>query len=530
MHQIAALLLLFILLTVGCKSEPPEEKKAPIVEAQTEQKEGNRSAKEESSVPPRWANEEEILAEAPKVELVTREIEWLNDEVFLVEVPQDATIKVEFDGAKIQLPSGAEAELRVGTRNLVEFESYIRRASLAEEISFSGKHMILWKSSWSDERPFCATVQTTDSVRDYVVQVSKAEALSDCILLLKCLKSYRPKTPYPEEIFKLLSRLDITYTPKSDDPNKITELDFGHNGNPCAQQFLLVTRFPNLESLEFEQINFGPREQPLEPLLNLSKLQSFRIKSSLDPEHMKSLSMIPTLQHLNVMANESESWFASLGKMTGLKTLSLSLVSEPIEIVGLRHLANCKDLEELTLGTNLQDKNIASFEEALEVLSRLPKLRKLALNPITGPISERISSLRSLESLEINPLEQTAVENFGTLAKTPKLKSLTLDGTWTSEKARITPEAIQHLGTAPLFETLKISNLPLGENELAGISRLPNLAELTLDAENLTPVSLMKFKDAPKLRKLKIRGYCPELTRDVMNEFKQAAPQIMLID
>jgi hypothetical protein len=186
------------------------------------------------------------------------------------------------------------------------------------------------------------------------------------------------------------------------------------------------------------------------------------------------LSEVQGLRHLTLAGEITDAWLEQVTRIPRLNSLTLS---GSVDDRGVALLARCPELEEVDLsGTR------SLIPDGLLALERLPHLRRLGLAsyPLRA-VARCLSRLRGLESLSIR----------GPGAPIPVLDEA--DQPSTLWKA---------VGAMPRLRTLRLS--PVGADDLSAVSALCTVEELELAGVYARDGALLRLRDMPRLRVLKV--------------------------
>jgi hypothetical protein len=252
-------------------------------------------------------------------------------------------------------------------------------------------------------------------------------------------------------------------------------------------------RLPSLVHLKLRESNQLTSDD-LEALGELTSLSVLR----LDTIHAKGefLAHLGALENLRVLSLQScnkisGKAFGNLPALPGLRRLDLSGAS--FTNPGLAHVGRQTGLEELDLYVRGGAK-----APGLAHLSGLERLRKLSVNVADEKAAERIATLESLLSLELNGEIGSA---WGPLSQgLQRLRELTAPF-WSEEEVRELP----NFGA---LETLRIQDLPgeepLESKELLPVRAVSGLRVLNLDIKQADASTLECVSELESLTTLHV--------------------------
>lgn len=243
----------------------------------------------------------------------------------------------------------------------------------------------------------------------------------------------------------------------------------------------------NLKVIDFGQAWTGPRgvhfgDRVVRQLAGLPNLESIRRIEYLSYNGMKTLTRFPKLQCLHVTLKDRRQGYRGR--------------------TGLSHLAALTSLEELAIssGDTLFETDLAS----LESLSNLKELLIFCEGvPDVGLAS--IGKLKRLERLEL--LCHVTRSGLNRLNALSNLRSLNVSAFAPMGTRHSTPEPLLDLSELVSVKSLGLSGLPMHDDDLAFLKRLPLLEDMMIQPTSpLTDASLRHLRGLPKLHRLSVFG------------------------
>lgn len=256
----------------------------------------------------------------------------------------------------------------------------------------------------------------------------------------------------------------------------LVELDLSSNTNLTGASMKLIAGLPQLERLSLLQTRFN--DLHTRRLVKLPELRSLDLRGNMEASDM-------TLEVVG-----------KLPKLTGLKHRSTAVTD-----AGVEALAASQTLESLLM----QDFAITSA--AGPQLAKLPRLSSLEVFRCQGFGSEGVLALAGLPltRLTLRDLPDVGDQALAVLGKLPKLKKLYLH-----ELASVGDEGLRQLAAAEELEVLDIWSLPrMTDATIAVIAGLPNLKELSIRETGVTERSAATITAMPKLQTLTFKNNGP---------------------
>lgn len=298
----------------------------------------------------------------------------------------------------------------------------------------------------------------------------------------------------------------------------------------ASDAFDLAPALPNLKNLTVSSRNSSKAH--LGSLANwsakLSELQYLYATPSLDAltvQAMQGHKSITTLR-IEVAKDRQAIIFKMLDGLPSLETLILD-VSEDVSSRSLDRIASVKQLESLTLVRARVD---GAMLDKLSGLENLKELRLLVISP-GDDFHENLLGLTALENLYVSTglweddrkravfesrLQETQLELPGLkeytklqkfdqnklkaiLAK-PNIESLGIDGIDPGFELR----QLEKLANLRQLKSLKLSWVPISDDQLRSISKLENLEYLSLVQTEVLGPGLKHLEALPKLERLQL--------------------------
>jgi hypothetical protein len=250
---------------------------------------------------------------------------------------------------------------------------------------------------------------------------------------------------------------------------KLTELDLSSNANMSSQVLKSISELKNLQRLSLVQNRFN--ELSTRRLSKLQDLQVLDLRGNMEAGDMtlEVLAALPKLKALKHRSTAVSDYGMELLSRNG--TIENLLIQDfAITNQSGAHLAKLKKLSQLEIfrcqgfgnegvlalkGLNLQRLTLRDLpildDQALEVFTELPKLRRLYLHEISG-ISDiglkNLKSLQTLELLDIWSVPQMTDASVDVIAALPNLKELTIRST------SVTDASVDKLLAMPKLQSL----------------------------------------------------------------------------
>lgn len=246
----------------------------------------------------------------------------------------------------------------------------------------------------------------------------------------------------------------------------------------------LVAQFTSLEELDLYTIDLSNRQMRL--LENLKQLKRLKIKPNAADAGMESLSRLGSLEHL-VLRNGheySDGGLKHLGRMTALKSLSMTGGGGRFSDAGMAHFENLTSLETLDLEGSYYVK-----DGAVKHLGHLSQLKRLNVRR-TRMTADGIARLRQ------------ALPNCQILDSFPDSRSLPDALTGMSNSKPLTFEQLALLKEITNLEHLSVKTDQFTDIGLEHLKDLKNVASLELSSTRITDAELVQLKGLTNLRNL----------------------------
>lgn len=257
-------------------------------------------------------------------------------------------------------------------------------------------------------------------------------------------------------------------------------------------------------------------DETLKSLRGFDELEWLAIYGgSLSDASLEHLGKLPALTRLNMPLNGlSEEGFRRLGRLTGLKSLSVNVIPDKASAA---HLTSLRQLETLSLyGETIDD-------DSLEMVGSLAALRELRIGgaSIQGPGMVHLEKLKKLEQLRITSCSDISHEGMRVLGQLPSLKYLEVyrssTGGWCDAlsdaksleslylgSAGIIASDIKHLGRLTRLKHLSLSGAEMTDSDLQHLYGMKELQSLTLPKE-ITDAGIKRIQ--AKLPECKVKQY-----------------------
>lgn len=271
-------------------------------------------------------------------------------------------------------------------------------------------------------------------------------------------------------------------------------------GTVTDEAMKTVAKWQSLEELDLGATNVS--SEGLAQLRSLPRLRALVAPQGLDDRGLKAIG--------------------ELTKLTGLwiyypRWLGVALPASPsITPGGLVHLANLKDLTELSLSVpwidddaiafierlrrlkRLQLNDISITDAGLVHLARLQELEWLDLTraKVTGTGFEKLSGLQQLQRLELGGARVTD-DGLKGVATFRNLRSLDLNGT------SITDAGLAHLEPLTKLGYLSIWGTSISDQGLVHLESMTDLANFQYERTNITPEGIARLETAWRERRAK---------------------------
>lgn len=235
-----------------------------------------------------------------------------------------------------------------------------------------------------------------------------------------------------------------------------------------------IAKCPNLESLSYSCGEFTGAA--LDALAESTKLRSVElVGSNLDRAAFIALRKIKSLRELTLLgegvvtdeiaeeignltqleelncrgkrlADCTDNSLAAISRLSNLQKLSIARCR--VTDVGVRHMARCTRLKELSIGKPRVDVT----DDSLRLLSELPHIKKLVLECDIGKVTDQgLAHLKESKTLEFVAVTSDGVTEAGamSLLEGKQLKHVGVDGAQISDSCRETLDRVSyHRGRA----------------------------------------------------------------------------------
>jgi len=263
----------------------------------------------------------------------------------------------------------------------------------------------------------------------------------------------------------------------------------------------VVQSFPNLIELDLSS-NTNLTGAALKHVAGLAKLERLTLlQNRFNDLNTRRLSKLPQLRSIDLRGNmeAGDMTLEVIGKLPQLTALKHR--STAVTDAGLAGLAESKTLESLLM----QDFVITN--ESGPHLAKLEKLSSLEVFRCQGFGTDGVLALAGLPltRLTLRDLPDVGDASLEVLEKLPGLKRLYLH-----ELANVGDEGLRHLAAAKELEVLDIWSLPrMTDASIAVIAGLPNLKELSIRETGITDASAATIAAMPKLQSLTFKNNGP---------------------
>lgn len=257
-------------------------------------------------------------------------------------------------------------------------------------------------------------------------------------------------------------------------------------------------------------------DEVLKSLRGFDELERLSLsKCSLTDASIVHLQQLSKLSDLDVpLKGLSEEGFRRLGRLTGLKSLSIDFIPDKASV---DHLKSLHQLEKLEVsGETIKD-------DCLEMVGSLSELKELSLvsTSIQGPGMIHLGKLKKLEQLRVYSCGDISGQSMRVLGKLQSLKYLGLDhsatGGWCDsltdatsleslhlDYAGITATDVKHLGTLTQLKHLSLVGAEMTDADLQHLHGMKKLQSLSLPKQ-ITDAGLKRIQT--KLPKCKVERY-----------------------
>ena len=258
-----------------------------------------------------------------------------------------------------------------------------------------------------------------------------------------------------------------------------------------------VKSFPDLTDLDLSS-NTNMTNGVLKLIVELKKLQRLTlVQNRFNEINTRQLAKMPELRALDLRGNMEAGDMtlevvSKLPKLTALKHRT-NVASDS----GMEYLANASELDSLLI----QDFKITSQSGAH--IAKLKKLTQLEIFRCQGFGSEGVLALKGLglQRLTLRDLPDVSDQAMVVLTDLPKLKKLYLH-----ELGSLSDEGLKNLASLKSLELLDIWSLSsMSDATVEVIAALPNLRELGIRSTSITDASIDKLMAMPKLQSLTLK-------------------------
>ncbi|HCS53711.1 hypothetical protein [Rubinisphaera sp.] len=231
-----------------------------------------------------------------------------------------------------------------------------------------------------------------------------------------------------------------------------------------------------------------------------------------------SLPLIQNLKTLNLTATRCEDRTClMLSEKSKLVSLNISGISARISNVGLKHISQMNQLEELQLIGHFDDQSLSAICD----LERLKTL-ELQGDHLTADCLEPIGKLESLEYLSIWGVPITD-ESLRFLASTANLRSLSLN------KNLITGSGLIHLKHLSQLEGLTLKYTPFETQYAHHLKEIDTLRHLNINSREWDQHSPQTYEVIGTLDQLKqLEGLCWDGKAEEMRKLHEQLPHLHL--
>ncbi len=258
-----------------------------------------------------------------------------------------------------------------------------------------------------------------------------------------------------------------------------------------------VKSFPDLTDLDLSS-NTNMTNGVLKLIVELKKLQRLTlVQNRFNEINTRQLAKMPELRALDLRGNMEAGDMtlevvSKLPKLTALKHRT-NVASDS----GMEYLANASELDSLLI----QDFKITSQSGAH--IAKLKKLTQLEIFRCQGFGSEGVLALKGLglQRLTLRDLPDVSDQAMVVLTDLPKLKKLYLH-----ELGSLSDEGLKNLASLKSLELLDIWSISsMSDATVEVIAALPNLRELGIRSTSITDASIDKLMAMPKLQSLTLK-------------------------
>jgi Leucine-rich repeat (LRR) protein len=256
----------------------------------------------------------------------------------------------------------------------------------------------------------------------------------------------------------------------------------------------IVKAFPNLIDLDLSS-NTNMSGDALKLIAGLQNMQRLSlVQNRFNELHTRRLSKLLELRSLDLRGNMEAGDMtlevvAKLPKLTAFKHRSTA-----VSDYGMEHLSQNEGLE------NLLIQDFAITSQSGPLLAKLQKLSQLEIFRCQGFGTEGVLALKglSLQRLTLRDLPNVDDQAMAVLSELPKLRRLYLH-----ELDGISDEGLKNLASLQVLELLDIWSVPqMTDATVEVIALLPNLKELSIRTTSVTDASIEKLLKMHNLQSL----------------------------
>lgn len=274
----------------------------------------------------------------------------------------------------------------------------------------------------------------------------------------------------------------------------------------------VLSGLPNLDGLYIESNQISDVGA-----LSLAKTKHLKdlilVGDQLTDRGMAVVAQLPELSFLRwVSPRSTGEGFVHLRNHPRLSAMTIS--GNLASDVGFEHLSSCAKLEQIAI-----DGPNTLTSRGIGALSRL-KLKQLIFmrSPLSNDAVAAISDL-SLEMLWLTgPL---SVEDLAHLSSLVSLRELSLDD------CNLTSEGLKKLVPLKQLFRLSVRMAGLGDEDMEILAMFPNLEGINLANSAVTDVGLMKLAGMKQLRMVEFKG--TKISAVGKSDFRKVAPKVMLV-
>ena len=276
----------------------------------------------------------------------------------------------------------------------------------------------------------------------------------------------------------------------------LKRLSIVNSGITDAAVKTIAEAFPNLTALDLSK-NTILTDTSLKSIATLAELEVLTIfYCGFSEFGMMDVASLPKLRAVDIRGNMSigNTGLGFLAKAPALRTLKHR--SPAVDDYGMEELAEAANLESLLM----QDFSVTSMTG--ESLKKLEKMRELEIFRCQGFGSSGVLELKGmpltrLTLRDLPSVDDSAMEVFQEL---PTLKRLYLN-----ELSSVTDAGLASLSFLKELEVLDVWEVPMTDQTLEVISKLPNVRELSIRSTNISDAGVDLLLSMPKLTSLTLR-------------------------